>query len=231
MSERREASAPKNAGHRSRLRERFLQGGLGAFLDYEIIELLLTLGTPRSDCKSVAKEALKIFGSLRAILDAPVEKLQEIKGIGPANVFGLKLFQAVSERLAREHVAHKVGLESTPLIVEYLQKSIGHEQRECFVALYLDAGSHLIKDKILTTGVLDMSLVQPREVFEPAIALKAASVIVAHNHPSGKVDPSIEDRNVTKQLVDTGRIVGIEVVDHLIVSSQAYFSFRQELLI
>src|SRR3989338_10761966 len=97
----------KGAGHRGRLRERFLQNGLSSFLDYEIVELLLTLGTPRKDCKPMAKEAIKKFKGLRGVLDAPFEELQEIKGVGPVNIFGLKLFQAMAERYATESMPGK----------------------------------------------------------------------------------------------------------------------------
>lgn len=221
----------KTAGHRGRLRERFLQGGLDSFLDYEIIELLLTLGTPRRDCKVVAKEAIAKFKGLRGVLEASTEELQKINGIGPANVFGLKLCQAVSVRLSKENIPSRVEMKSTPFIADYLKKSIGNQSKEYFVALYLDGGNQLIEDKIISIGVLNMSLVQPREVFEPAIAMKAAAIVVAHNHPSGKIDPSIEDREVTKQLVETGRIIGIEILDHIIVSNANFLSFRQELLL
>lgn len=98
-------------GHRKRLRLRFLQGGLDAFLDYEIVELLLTLGTPRRDCKQMAKAAIKKFGGLRQVLDASIDELQGIKGIGPMNAFGLKLFQAISERYTRERIEKKIKKE------------------------------------------------------------------------------------------------------------------------
>ena len=99
----------KNSGHRSRLRQRFLMGGLDSFLDYEIVELLLTLGTPRKDCKAIAKEAIKKFGGLREVLDAPLTELQEMNGIGPNNAFGIKLFQAIAERHAREQISEKIA--------------------------------------------------------------------------------------------------------------------------
>ncbi|MBI5466484.1 MAG: hypothetical protein HY974_04300, partial [Candidatus Kerfeldbacteria bacterium] len=88
----------KGVGHRKRLRDRFLQSGLDGFIDYEIVELLLTLGTPRKDCKQMAKEAIKTFKGLRGVLDASLEDLQQVKGIGPSNAFGVKLFQAISEK-------------------------------------------------------------------------------------------------------------------------------------
>src|SRR3989344_1214922 len=123
----------KGAGHRGRLRKRFLQSGLDGFLDYEIVELLLTLGTPRKDCKQMAKAAMKTFGGLHGVLDASLADLQQIKGIGPSNAFGIKLFQAVSERYAEEQIPKKITFDSPKAVADYLQKSIGREKKEHFV--------------------------------------------------------------------------------------------------
>lgn len=218
-------------GHRKRLRERFVKSGLDGFLDYEIVELLLTLGTPRRDCKLIAKEAVKQFGGLRNTLEATFTDLQKVNGIGPSNAFGLKLFQAVSERLAKENMLEKIELNSTKEVAIYLQKLIGREQKENFVVLYLDSKNKLIEDRKISIGTLNSSLVHPREVFEPAVSLHAASIIVAHNHPSGSVEPSSEDRIITKKLIDTGRLLEVDLRDHIIVSNTDYFSFQQQLLI
>jgi DNA repair protein RadC len=221
----------KGAGHRRRLRERFLQSGMEGFHDYEIIELLLTLGTPRRDCKQMAKEAVKECKGLRGVLDASTEELQRINGIGPANSFGIKLFQAVAERMAKEQIPKKLDLKSELLIVDYLQKTIGREKKENFIALYLDSHEGLIESRIISVGILNSALVHPREVFEPAITLHAASIIVAHNHPSGSAEPSGDDREITKSLVETGRILNIEIRDHIIIAKAEHFSFRQQLLL
>lgn len=219
------------AGHRKRLRDRFLQSGLAGFHDYEIVELLLTLGTPMKDCKPMAKEAIKEFKGLRGVLDAKLEELQIIKGIGPANAFGIKLFQAVAERLAKEQIPAKLELNSLQAIVNYLQKSIGLEKKEHFIVLYLDTQSKLIESRTISIGTLNAALVHPREVFEPAVAFRAASIIVAHNHPSGSVEPSSEDREITKRLVETGMVLDINIRDHIIVSNSEHFSFRKQLLL
>ena len=110
------------AGHRKRLRERFLQGGLDGFLDYEIVELLLTLGTPRKDCKSVAKETTKKFGGLRGVLEATPEELRQIKGLGLHNIFGLKLFQDLSTRYAKEKLPKKIIFDSPQVVATFLQE-------------------------------------------------------------------------------------------------------------
>jgi DNA repair protein RadC len=221
----------KSAGHRKRLRERFLQSGLIGFHDYEIVEMLLTLGTPLKDCKTMAKDAIKEFGGLRGVLDADLVELQVIKGIGPHNAFGIKLFQAVSERLAKEQIPDKLEFKNPKVVANYLQRLIGREKKENFIALYIDTQDCLIEIKTISVGTLNTSLVHPREVFEPAVTLRANSIILAHNHPSGSVEPSGEDREITRRLVETGRIFDIEVRDHIIVSNFEYFSFQQQLLL
>jgi len=220
----------KMAGHRKRLRNRFLQGGLDGFLDYEIVELLLSLGTPRKNCKQMAKDAIKKFGGLQEVLDASLDELQQIKGIGPHNVFGIKLFQAISERYAKEKIPAKVLMDSPCVVASYLQKKIGRETKEHFVILYLNTRNDLIVNNV-SIGTLNASLVHPREVFKGAIRSHAAQVIIAHNHPSGNTEPSEDDLTLTKRLVKAGKILGIEVVDHVIITNRGYFSFKEKKLI
>ncbi len=221
-------SKHKGAGHRGRLRKRFLQGGLDAFLDYEIVELLLTLGTPMRDCKDMAKQAVKEFGSLKDVLDAPSEELQKIKGVGPSNIFGLKLFQSVSERYSKENIPEKVTLSSSDAVAKYLQKSIGREKREHFVMLSLDSRNNLIRMSNISIGTLNASLVHPREVFREAIQSSAAQIILAHNHPSDSAEPSPEDVAITRRLEEAARIFGIELLDHVIVTRSGYLSLREK---
>ena len=207
----------KGAGHRKRLRDRFLQSGLDGFLDYEIIELLLTLGTPRKDCKPMAKDAIKKFGGLRGVLDATLDDLQTIKGIGQSNAFGIKLFQSISEQYSKEKIPSKISLSSSREVVDYLRRKLGREKKEHFLALMLDSHNNLITINDISVGTLNASLIHPREVFEPAVRQSAVKIILAHNHPSGNIEPSAEDIEITKQLVDAGKIIGIEVIDHLII--------------
>ena len=136
----------KDQGHRERLREKFLKGGLAGFLDYEIIELLLTLGTPRKDCKQQAKEALKTFQSLRGVLEAPDDELQKIRGIGLYNVFGLKLIQEISRRFLKEKMVSKPYCQSSKEVFDYLYHSLRDLKKEKFKVLFLDAKNHILKD-------------------------------------------------------------------------------------
>lgn len=217
-------------GHRKRLRQRFLQSGLDGFLDYEIIELLLTLGTPRRDCKQQAREAVKAFKGLHGVLDASVEELQQVRGIGPTNAFGIKLFQAISERYAKENIDTKIILDSPPIVLEYLRQKIGKMHKEHFAVLYLDSKNGLITD-VVSIGTLNASLVHPREVFNKAILNHASHVIVAHNHPSGDSAPSIHDISTTNRLADSGKLLGIAVLDHIIISRTGHYSFKEKGLI
>lgn len=219
------------AGHRKRLRERFIQSGLDGFLDYEIVELLLTLGTPRKDCKQQAKAAIKKFRGLRGVLDASYEDLHTIKGIGPSNSLGIKLFQAISLRYSKEKLPVKFSLTSPQKVADYLRERLGKEKKEHFFVLLLDSQNNLISIHEVSIGILNSSLVHPREVFEPAIRLFAARMVLAHNHPSGNLDPSNEDLQLTQRLVSVGELVGIHVIDHIIISSEGYTSLKQKSLL
>jgi DNA repair protein RadC len=216
-----------NEGHRGRLRDKFLQGGLDGFLDYEIIELLLTLGTPRKDCKQPAKEAVAKFKGLIGVLDASLQELQQVNGIGPSNAIGIKLFQEISKRYAKEKMTPDVLLDSPQLIFEYLKEKIGKEKKEHFTIICLDIRNNLLVDEV-SIGTLSASLVHPREVFKKAILNNASHVVIAHNHPSGNPSPSEEDITTTKRLVEAGKILGIAVIDHIIVTQNVFVSLREQ---
>ena len=215
------------SGHRMRLKERFLKSGLDGFLDYEIIELLLTLGTPRRDCKQTAKEAILRFHDFNGVLDASLDELQKVAGIGPSNVIGIKLFQAISGKYSRGKLDSRVLLNSPDLVFNFLREKIGKEKKEHFTVLCLDTRNNLIINDI-SVGTLNASLVHPREVFNQAILSHASHVIVAHNHPSGDSSPSQEDIDTTKRLVEAGKIIGIAVVDHIIVTYTSYLSLKEK---
>lgn len=221
----------RGTGHRKRLRDKFLKSGLDGFLDYEIIELLFTLGTPRKDCKQMAKTAIKKFGGLQGVLDASLDELQKIKGIGPYNAFGIKLFQAVSERYAQEKIPKKVTLDNPKAVANFLQKFIGREKREHFVMLSLDIRNNLTKISNISTGSLTASIVHPREVFKEAIKASAAQIIIAHNHPSENPQATPEDVALTRRLNEAAKIFGIEILDHIIVTKNKFFSLKAKNLI
>ncbi|MFO7643506.1 MAG: DNA repair protein RadC [Desulfosarcina sp.] len=218
----------KGAGHRKRLRDRFLKSGLDGFADYEVIELLLTLATPRKDCKEAAKAALDRFKSLQAVLDAEPADLCQVPGVGPTNLFGLKLVPAVSRRYLKRHLEGKKALSNSRDLFDYLEHTIRDKKRECFVVIYLDAKNRVIADQTLFTGTVTASAVYPREVVKAALAHSAVAVIFAHNHPSGDPAPSADDVAITRKLIQACGVMGITVHDHLIIAAEGYFSFADQ---
>ena len=218
-------------GHRKRLREKFIKSGLKGFHDYEIIELLLTLGSPRKDCKQQAKEAIKRFKTLRGVLEASSVELQKIDGIGSHNAFGIKLVQEVAREFLKERILDKPIYRSSKEVFDYLYHSMRDLKKERFKVLFLDTQNQVIEVEDLFEGTLTASSVYPREIIEKAIKYNAASLIFAHNHPSGNPEPSGSDREITQDLVFAGGIMQIKVLDHIIVGENKYFSFADEGLI
>jgi len=224
-------SDDKLQGHRKRLREKFVKSGLAGFHDYEVIELLLTLGSPRKDCKPQAKEALKKFKTLRGILQASPRELQEIDGIGPHSALGIKLVQEVAREFLKQKIIDKPVYKSAKEIFDYLYYSMRDLTKEVFKVIYLNSQNQIIDTTDLSEGTISSSAISPREVMENAIRYHAASLIFAHNHPSGNPEPSASDKDLTRDLVYAGSIMRIKVLDHVIIGGNKYFSFAGEGLI
>jgi DNA repair protein RadC len=218
----------KGTGHRRRLRDRFLKSGLDGFHDYEVIELLLTLGTPRKDCKETAKALMRRFKTLPGVLDAAPADLCQVPSMGPVNLFGLKLVPAVGRRYLKQQLEGKQPLTNSRALFDYLNHTIRDKKRECFTAIYLDAKNRVIADETLFTGTVTASAVYPREVVKAALAHTAAAVIFAHNHPSGDPAPSPDDMAITRKLIQACALVGITVHEHLIIGAEGYFSFADQ---
>lgn len=221
----------KGYGHRKRLREKFLKGGLKGFLAYEVVELLLSLGTPRRDCKEQAKQALKKFKTLSGVLEASEENLQEIKGIGPHNIFGLKLVQEVSRRFLKEKMISRPVCRCSREVFDYLYHALRDSKKEKFKVLFLDTKNQILEEKTIFEGTVDSSAVYPREILKDALKHDASSLIFVHNHPSGDPNPSASDTEITKELVFTASVMQIKVLDHIIIGNNRYFSFADQGLI
>jgi len=221
----------KQTGHRQRLKEKFLKGGIDSFLDYEIIEILLTLGTPRQDCKPQAKAAMKKFKSLSSVLEADPKELQDIKGIGPNNVFGIKFTRDVSRRFLKSRMMEKPACSSSKEVFDYLYLTLRGCRREKFKVLFMNAKNQIMEEKTVSEGTVNSSAVYPREIMLSTLQYHASSVIFVHNHPSGDPSPSESDKEITKELVFAAQIMQIKVLDHIIIGNNCYFSFADEGLI
>jgi DNA repair protein RadC len=220
-----QAKEHPGSGHRERLRDKFLEHGLNKFKDDEVLELLLTLATPRRDCKRQARELLEKQGSLSAVLDAEPKALAEVKGVGPKNILGLKLIPAVASRYMTSKLLQNSGPVNRDMLVEHFRMHLLPLGKESFMAVYLDSGSRVIKSECLSEGTVNQAGVYPREVVSQALALNAAGLVCAHNHTSGEARPSRDDEALTRQLTHACCVVGLKLMDHIIVARQKTFSF------
>ncbi len=221
----------RGKGHRKRLKDRFLKNGLQGFHDYEVIELLLSLNTPRKDCKQSAKLLLNRFKTFQGVLEASHESLCDIEGVGPSNSLGIRLIKEVSDRYLESKIISKDVVQNPRDLMEYLNQIIGHKTKEVFAGIFLDAKNRVLTSQILFTGTLTTSSVYPREVIISALQHNAAAVIFAHNHPSGDVEPSKSDIRITRQLLFALKYVGIVLHEHMIIGNQGAYSFAAQGLI
>lgn len=218
------------AGHRHRLRERFIKSGIDGFADYEVVELLLTLAIPRCDVKQQAKDLIERFGGLRNILDASFDELRAVKGIGEVAPVALKIIRAAAALYLQQSEELRESLSDTSKLVDFWRMRVGALSCEVFEVAFLDSGYRLLRDGVetLEEGTIDRAAVYPRRVLEAAIRRGAAAIVLAHNHPNGCVDPSEQDKVLTRAIVLAAETVGVKVVDHLIISQNDSFSFRKK---
>jgi len=220
---------PHYYGHRQRLRERFLKSGLAGFADYETVELLLTLAIPRSDVKQPAKALIARFGDLRCILDAPIEELRSVSGIGTVAPVALRIIKAAATLYLQQGGEGRDSLADPIRLTEFWRMRIGALPNEVFEVAYLDSGYCLLRDGVdrLEEGTTDRATVYPRRVVEAALKRGAAAVVLAHNHTNANLSPSEHDKVLTRAIVLAAETVNLKVVDHLIVSAEDTFSFRK----
>jgi DNA repair protein RadC len=213
-------------GHRERLRERALKGGFAALPDYELLELFLFRSIPQGDVKPRAKALITRFGSLSAVLAASVEDLCTIPGVGKAVALDLAALHEATLRVGREAVTKRTVISSWTALLAYVKLALANEPREQFRVLFLDKKNQLIADEIQNRGTVDHAPVYPREVMRRALELSASNIILVHNHPSGDPTPSHADIDMTRQIIEAGRVLRIAVHDHLVVGREGVASFK-----
>ncbi len=222
---------PHYAGHRQRLRERFVKAGEAGLQDYELLELVLFRAIPRRDVKPLAKALIDTFGSFAEVISAPIERLREVEGLGEAATVELKVVQAASLKLMQARVMNRPVLRSWAKVVEYCTASMAYDMTEQFRILFLDHKHALVADEVQQRGTVNHTPVYPREVVKRALDLGASGIVLVHNHPSGDPTPSRADIDMTKEIEDAGRALKIELIDHLIIGRGAHVSMRQTGLI
>ncbi len=203
----------EHSGHRQRLRERFLKGGEKSLPDYEVIELLLFGVIPRGDVKPLAKKLLQECGGLSGLLQADVERLKVVPGVGEATIAMLKAVQEAACRLVREDVNVQPVLQSWQSVIDYCRARMSHLTIEQFRLLFLDQKNKIIADELQQQGTIDRTPVFPREVVKRTLELGATSLIMVHNHPSGDPRPSQADIDITRKVIKAARELEIHVLD------------------
>ena len=219
------------SGHRSRLRQRLLEGNDEALGDHEVIELLLMQAVPRRDMKPLARTLIDRFGSLAGVLTADARTLAAHPGMGEATTAALKIVVLAARRLARQKVREAPVIGSWQTLIDYLTIDMAHLTRERVRVLYLNARNMLILDEHVGDGSIDEAAIHPREVIRRALDLGATALILVHNHPSGNAQPSRADIDITNRIAEAGRLLGVTVHDHVVIGREGHVSLRAKGLI
>jgi DNA repair protein RadC len=221
------AEAPPHFhGHSDRLRARFREAGSDALADYEMLELILFRAIPVRDVKPLAKELLARFGSFAEVISAPIERLKEVDGIGESVATDLKIVAAAAQRLAKGQVRKRPVLSSWSSVLDYCRTAQAFSEKEQFRILFLDKRNQLIADEVQQEGTVDHTPVYPREVVKRALELSATAIILVHNHPSGDPTPSHADIEMTKQVANVAKPLGVALHDHIIVGKDGHVSLK-----
>jgi len=225
-SNRSISKKPHYYGHRDRLRRKFTERGAVALAEYEILEMLLFRSIRQGDTKPIAKALIAEFGNLSAVLSAPPKRLMEIKGVGEAVAYDLKLICAAGLSLASGEIRERPLLGSWAKVLEYCRAAMAFEDKEIFRILFLDKKNQLIKDEIQQTGTVDHTPVYPREIAHRGLELASTAIILVHNHPSGDPTPSRADIEMTKTIIEVLAPLGITVHDHIIIGRNGHASLK-----
>jgi len=210
-----------------RPRERLINKGVTSLSDEELLSIVLKTGTKDASAKTLAAQILKEIGTIQNLKNITFHELTKIKGIGAAKACLILSIQELHRRMNRKQDKIVDVRITTPEIVYDYYKNIVNENQEYFYCLYLDSSKKVLKEKLLFMGTVNQSMVHPRDIFKEAYAVNATAFICVHNHPTGDVRPSREDRIVTQRLNEIGELMGIKLVDHVIVGENKYYSFLE----
>ena len=211
-----------------RPRERFIQNGPESLSNHELIAILLRTGTKDESVLELSNRLLTNFEGLRLLKTATLEEMTEIKGIGQAKAIQILAAVEIGRRIANLNYTDRYVIRSPEDGANYVMNDMRFLSQEHFVCLYLNTKNQVLHKQTIFIGSLNASIVHPREVFREALKRSAASIICLHNHPSGDPAPSREDIEVTKRLVECGKMIGIDVLDHLIIGENKFVSLKEK---
>jgi DNA repair protein RadC len=208
-----------------RPRERLLRLGPGSLSLSELLAIILNTGTKKKSVLALAHDVVTRFGSVENLIDASIEELMEVNGIGKAKAIQLQAAFAIAHRALHKPVDERVSLHTNDAY-ELVREQLAHQKQEMIMVILKDVKGRLIKMENVAIGTLSDVLIHPREIFYPAVRHKATSLILAHNHPSGDPTPSPADLEITRHLVKSGRVMGINLDDHLIIGANSFTSLK-----
>lgn len=215
--------------------ERFLRFGPENLTESELLAIILRTGTRDKSALELAQEVLALADPLRegllGLYDIPLERLQEVNGIGEVKAVKLKCITELSRRIASASAREQICMQKPETVAAYYMEQLRHRKTECVVLASVDARGRLLGDCVMSNGSATMSLISPREIFMEALKRQAVSIILIHNHPSGDPSPSRADAELTGQIAAVGQMLGIPLLDHIIIGDNRYMSFREKELI
>lgn len=222
---------PHYLGHRKRLKEKFLNSDPSSVNDYELLELLLFQAVPRRDVKPLAKELLQKFGNFNQLINAEKDKIFAVDEAKEPTYLQLRLLKELLNRIFQSEVKEKNIISSWSALLDYLKFNMGCLKIEQFRVLFLNKKNILIADEVVATGTIDQTLVYPREIVKKSLFHEAGAIILVHNHPSGNTKPSKSDIDLTTQIINACNMINVTVHDHVIISSDNYYSFKSNMLL
>ncbi len=218
---------PDTLGHRKRIKEKFLSS-LGKELhDYELLEILLFAANARSDTKSLAKKLITKFGDISGVINAEVDLLRDVEGVGESAITSIKIIPEILNRVLKKSAQSKTILNNWSAVLDYAYAVLKNLNYEVFRVLFLDKKHQLIEDELIGIGENDHVSVSPKLIAKKALLLSASSIILMHNHPSGDLRASASDIKTTNEIIATLKNLEIKVLDHLIVGNAGHFSFKE----
>ncbi|MGX2960732.1 RadC family protein [Peribacillus sp. JNUCC 23] len=211
-----------------RPRERFIQNGPQSLSNQELLAILLRTGTKDESVIQLANRLINTFEGLRMLKDASIDEITAIKGIGEAKAIQILTAVELGKRITQLNYQDRYVIRSPEDGANYCMEEMRFLSQEHFITLYLNTKNQVLHKQTIFIGSLNASIVHPREVFKEAFRRSAASIICLHNHPSGDPSPSREDIEVTKRLVECGKIIGIELLDHIIIGEHKFVSLKEK---
>ena len=217
----------KDIPYEERPRERLINNGVNSLSNEELLAILLKSGTKDLSVKELANVILSKLENIKDLNNINFEMFCSIKGIKKAKACSIIAAIELGNRINKKiNNINQIRVTSSQNIYEYYKDLLKDKLQECFYCVYLDTKNQIIKDKLLFIGTINESLVHPREIFKEAYLLSASSIICIHNHPSGNLNPSTNDKIITKQIKEVGILLGIKLLDHIIISKDGYYSFN-----